>query len=51
MKARDIIKKIEADGWYLDRQKGVTDNTSTKQKKGWLRLRRINFQMTLRLEL
>ena len=35
MKARDVIKIIEKDGWFLSRGKEVINNTSIKQRKGW----------------
>jgi predicted RNA binding protein YcfA (HicA-like mRNA interferase family) len=35
MKARDIIKMIEEDGWYLVRQKGSHKQYKHKTKKGW----------------
>ena len=34
MKARDIIKMIEDDGWYLVRQKGSHKQYRHKTKKG-----------------
>jgi predicted RNA binding protein YcfA (HicA-like mRNA interferase family) len=34
MKAKDIIKKIEADGWYLARQKGSHKQYKHNSKKG-----------------
>ncbi len=34
MKARDLIKKIEEDGWFLVRQKGSHKQYKHKLKKG-----------------
>lgn len=34
MKAKDIIKKIKNDGWYLARQKGSHRQYKHKTKKG-----------------
>jgi predicted RNA binding protein YcfA (HicA-like mRNA interferase family) len=34
MKARDIIKMIEEDGWYIVRQKGSHKQYKHKTKKG-----------------
>ena len=34
MKARDLIKLIEEDGWYLVRQKGSHKQYKHKTKKG-----------------
>ena len=34
MKAKEIIKKIESDGWYLARQKGSHKQYKHKSKKG-----------------
>ena len=34
MKARDVIKMIEEDGWYLVRQKGSHKQYKHKTKKG-----------------
>jgi len=34
MKARDIIKLIEEDGWYLSRQKGSHKQYKHPHKKG-----------------
>ncbi|HEX4374073.1 MAG TPA: type II toxin-antitoxin system HicA family toxin [Puia sp.] len=34
MKARDLIKMIEEDGWYLVRQKGSHKQYKHKVKKG-----------------
>ena len=34
MKARDVIKLIEDDGWYLVRQKGSHKQYKHKSKKG-----------------
>lgn len=28
MKVREVIRRIEADGWYLDRQRAVTGNSN-----------------------
>ena len=34
MKAREVIKLIEADGWYLSRQKGSHKQYKHRVKKG-----------------
>ena len=34
MKAKDVIKKIKADGWYLARQKGSHKQYKHTTKKG-----------------
>jgi predicted RNA binding protein YcfA (HicA-like mRNA interferase family) len=34
LKIRDIIKLIEADGWYLDRQKGSHRQYKHSEKNG-----------------
>ena len=34
MKIREIIKLIESDGWYLDRQKGSHRQYKHPEKKG-----------------
>ncbi|MDZ7625252.1 MAG: type II toxin-antitoxin system HicA family toxin [Ignavibacteriaceae bacterium] len=34
MKIKEIIKLIEADGWYLDRQKGSHKQYKHPEKKG-----------------
>ena len=34
MKARDVIRMIEEDGWYLVRQKGSHKQYKHKMKKG-----------------
>ena len=34
MKAKEVIKLLEADGWYLSRQKGSHKQYKHKAKKG-----------------
>ncbi len=42
MKARDAIKIIEKDGWFLVRQKEAISSTNILLRKGWLLLRYTN---------
>ena len=35
LKVRAVIKLVEEDGWFLDRQEVVTDNTSTILRVDW----------------
>jgi len=34
MKIRDIIKRIESDGWYIVETRGSIDNISIPKKQG-----------------
>jgi len=42
MKGRDLIKLIEADGWFIIRQKGSHKQYKHSEKKDWLILHFIN---------
>lgn len=46
MKVRDVIKLIEADGWYFDRMKGSHRQFKHTTKKGSLQLQEIKETMS-----